>query len=98
MTDCLSELYRVYQKSGTLDFRYFDIRKYNIILISSDKTLFSEQNDTKIIRFGSVSIDSTTISSNTVIYEFCLICTTYVSSDKHPVVASWVRSLCDIAL
>ena len=42
-------IYRVSQKSGKLDIRYFDIRKYSIILCSSDKTLSSEKNDTKII-------------------------------------------------
>ena len=43
------------QKSGTLDFRYFDIKKYSIyICISSEKTLSSEKNDTKLIWFGSV--------------------------------------------
>ena len=40
-------------KSRTLDFRYFDIRKYIAsILISSHKTLSSENNDTKIIESG----------------------------------------------
>ena len=47
-------VYRVSQKSGTLDFRYFDIRKIQHIFISSDKILSSEKNDTKIIWFGSV--------------------------------------------
>ena len=42
------------KKSGTLDFRYFDIRKYSIVYISSDKTLSSEKNDTKIIEIGRV--------------------------------------------
>ena len=41
-------IYRVSQRSGTLDFRYCDIRKYSI-LISSDKILSPEKNDTKII-------------------------------------------------
>ena len=41
-------------KSGPLDFCYFDIKKYSIIMILSDKTLSSEKNDTKIIWFGSV--------------------------------------------
>ena len=37
------------------DFRYFDMRKYSIIMfISSDKTLSSEKNDTKIIENGGV--------------------------------------------
>ena len=48
--ECLS--YRMSQKSGTLDFRYFEIRKNNIFFISSDKTLSSEKNDTKIIKIG----------------------------------------------
>ena len=39
-------------KSGTLDFRYFDIEKYSIFW--SDKTLSSKNNDFKIIWFGSV--------------------------------------------
>ena len=40
------------KKGGTLDFRYFDIRKYSI-LIWSDKALSSKKND-KIIWFGSL--------------------------------------------
>ena len=39
------------KKSGTLDFRYFNIRKCRIFN-SSDKTLSSEKNDTKIIEIG----------------------------------------------
>ena len=39
-------------KSRTLNFCYFDIRKYSILKISSDKTLSSEKNDTKIIEIG----------------------------------------------
>ena len=46
-------LNRVFQKSRTLDFRYFNIKKYSIIFISSDKAN-SEKNDTKIIWFGSL--------------------------------------------
>ena len=47
-----SEQYRVSpQKSGMLDICYFEIRKYSIF-ISSDKTLASEQNNTKIIEIG----------------------------------------------
>ena len=34
-------LYRCPQKSGTLDFCYFDIQKYSVFF-SSDKTLSSE--------------------------------------------------------
>ena len=34
------------KKSGMLDFCYFEIRKYSIFKISSDKTLSSEKNDT----------------------------------------------------
>ena len=37
------------QKSITLDFHYFDILKNIAYLISSDKTLSSEKNDTKIL-------------------------------------------------
>ena len=55
------------QKSGTLNLCYFDIQKYSIFLILSDKTLSSEKKD-HLIWFS--SIDSTTISSNTVIYDF----------------------------
>ena len=40
------------KNSGTLDFRYFDIRKYKTKFISSDRTLSSETNDTKIIGIG----------------------------------------------
>ena len=43
------------KQSRTLDFHHFDIKKYSIImLISSDKTLSFEKNDTQIIWFGSV--------------------------------------------
>ena len=49
------ELYRMSQKSGTLDFRYFEIWKYSIFWFHwSDKTLSSEKNDTKILWFGLV--------------------------------------------
>ena len=58
------------QKSGTLNFRYFDIQKYSIFFISSDLTLSSETNDTKIIWFSFGSIDFTTISWKIVIYDF----------------------------
>ena len=54
-----------------LDFLYFEIRKYTIILISSDNTFFwKEWYQDHMIWFG--SIDSTTISWNTVIYNFFL--------------------------
>ena len=42
-------------KSGTLDFRYFDIRKYSIFWFHQIKhCLLKKKNDTKIIWFGSV--------------------------------------------
>ena len=59
------------QKSGKLDFRYFEIRKYSTFWLPSDKILSSEKNTNyqdHMIWFG--SIDSTTISWNTVIYDF----------------------------
>ena len=58
------------QKSGTLDFCYFDIRKYSIFLISLDKTLSSEKNDTKIIWFGSVVL----ILQPFILTKVCSIC------------------------
>ena len=70
-------LYRVSpQKSGTLDFCYFDIRKYSIFKISSDKTLSSEKNDTKII--GWVVLIPWSFLK-TVIFNFLFILVTFQS-------------------
>ena len=47
-------LYRVSQKSGMLYFHYFDIKRYSIFFVSSDRTLSRdfEKNDTKIFEIG----------------------------------------------
>ena len=56
-------------KSETLDFCYFDIRKYYHILISSDKTLSLKRMILdNLIWFGSINY---TPFLDTVIYEFC---------------------------
>ena len=47
----------------------FDIRKYSIILISSDKTLSSEKNDDKIIWFG----DIIHLAVHTINHIFCSV-------------------------
>ena len=66
------------QKSGTLDCCYFDIWKYSItLLISSDKTLSSEKNNTKIIEI--VWVVSMFISQNIVIVNFLFILVTFQS-------------------
>ena len=49
------------KKRRMLDFRYFDVRKcIYLMLMSSDKTLSSEKNHTKIILIWFGSFDSTT--------------------------------------
>ena len=52
-------------KSGTLNFRYFDIRKYSIFLFYQNVKWMIYQDH--LIWFG--GIDSTTIFWNTVIYK-----------------------------
>ena len=58
-------------KSGTLDFRYFDIWKYIAYFdfIRLNIVFWKEWYKDYLIWFG--SIESTTISWNTVIYEVC---------------------------
>ena len=60
------------------DFRYFDIRKYSCcFFISSNETLSSEKNNTKIIEIGLSSFDSMVISQNIVIVNFLFILVTF---------------------
>ena len=67
----------VLKKSGTLDFRYFDIRKYSIFWFHQIKhCLLKRMYQDHFIWFS--SIDSIAISWNPVINEFCSICASYL--------------------
>ena len=57
-------LYRVSQKSGTVDFQYFAIHKCCMLWGSLDKTSLSStfKNGIKIIEFSWVVFDSVVIS------------------------------------
>ena len=57
--------------SGTLDFHYFDIRKYSIFWFHQIKHCLLKRMIPRSFDLVWYSIDSTTISWNTVIYEFC---------------------------
>ena len=56
-------------------FRYFEIQKYRIFFISSDKTWSSEKNDYMI---WFVSFDSTIISWHKSFTNFVKICASYL--------------------
>ena len=66
-------------KSGTLDFRYLGIRIIAFFILS-DKPLFSEKNDTKIIEIGwVVLILLSFLKTYIVIFKFLLILVTFQS-------------------
>ena len=64
------------KKSGTLDICYFEIWKYSIFWFRQIIRLLKECYQDHMIWFS--SIDSTTISWNTVIYKFFKICPSYL--------------------
>ena len=73
----LQSMYQVSQKKWTARFSLIWYSKILIaFFISSDKTLSSEKNDTKIIEIGWVVFYSMVISQNIVIFNFLFILVT----------------------
>ena len=59
------------KKTRTLDFHYFDIRKYSIFWFHQIEHCLLKRMKPRSFDLVWYSIDFTTISWNTVIYEFC---------------------------